>query len=430
MTLQPGESKVVSFEATPQEAKDYHVSVDGLSGSFKVIEAIPELVTFSVEVYNIPSYAAGSYQWYIDYGGEKHGMIDPQAGIWTPIDEPIVVADVKPSGALRATLHAGPYQSWYFTASRTFRDGEVYRFNLTAGILEGPGIALTDLVVEPDYFTLGESVTISVMATNTGEVDEQREVIFIVEDTEVGRKTVKLGPQESKEVSIEFAPSEVGVYFARVEALTARFEVKEFYPDIAQPELVSIEWLPEVEWSSYSRPKFQGTILLPAPGKDQWYLFKGLFQGGEDGVRYGDFTYLSAGLWSFEGATVMPYYTPQHQCLAGYYTKYYAHCGICKSWWATGLTAAEARANLERHFASNCYEGMTSHCRGVIMGREWTTQEPSYYLTNIPCMGTKLTLTMQVLLMEQYIDGIYTKTRVAKTWNIPTGLDLVVDRYR
>lgn len=35
VTLNPGESKVVSFEAIPHEAKDYQVSVNGLTGSFK-----------------------------------------------------------------------------------------------------------------------------------------------------------------------------------------------------------------------------------------------------------------------------------------------------------------------------------------------------------------------------------------------------------
>ncbi|GAJ04708.1 unnamed protein product, partial [marine sediment metagenome] len=40
VTLQPGESKLVSFEATPHEAKVYQVSVDRLSGSFKAVEAV------------------------------------------------------------------------------------------------------------------------------------------------------------------------------------------------------------------------------------------------------------------------------------------------------------------------------------------------------------------------------------------------------
>lgn len=37
VTLQPGESQVVTFEATPMEARTYQVSVDGLSGSFRAI---------------------------------------------------------------------------------------------------------------------------------------------------------------------------------------------------------------------------------------------------------------------------------------------------------------------------------------------------------------------------------------------------------
>ncbi len=41
VTLQPGESKVVSFEATPAIAKTFQVSVDGLTGSFKAVAPLP-----------------------------------------------------------------------------------------------------------------------------------------------------------------------------------------------------------------------------------------------------------------------------------------------------------------------------------------------------------------------------------------------------
>ncbi|GAH49199.1 unnamed protein product, partial [marine sediment metagenome] len=57
--LAPGESKAVSFEATPHEAKTYQVSVNGLIGSFKAIAPViefyragydqPELTVFNVE---------------------------------------------------------------------------------------------------------------------------------------------------------------------------------------------------------------------------------------------------------------------------------------------------------------------------------------------------------------------------------------------
>ncbi len=38
VTLEPGKSKVVSFDVTPAVAKTYSVSVDGLTGTFKAVE--------------------------------------------------------------------------------------------------------------------------------------------------------------------------------------------------------------------------------------------------------------------------------------------------------------------------------------------------------------------------------------------------------
>lgn len=42
ITLEPGESKVVSFEVTPSTAKTYSVSVDGLTGSFRATSPVLE----------------------------------------------------------------------------------------------------------------------------------------------------------------------------------------------------------------------------------------------------------------------------------------------------------------------------------------------------------------------------------------------------
>ena len=94
-----------------------------------------EGVTFTMEVDNIPWYAAESYQWYIKYAG-NHGMVDPQQGIWTPISSAITVEDVPSSGQLQATLMEGPYKAWTFRASHTFQNGRAYRFNLTELTIE------------------------------------------------------------------------------------------------------------------------------------------------------------------------------------------------------------------------------------------------------------------------------------------------------
>lgn len=279
VTLQPGESKVVSFEATPHEARTYQVSVNGLTGSFVAIE---QLVTFSVEVYNIPSYAAGSYQWYIDYGGKRHGMIDPQAGIWTPISDPIVVANVPPSGTLQATLMAGPYKVWTFSAPRAFRDGESYKFNLEAGIIEGPGIVLTDLIIEPTTVNVGEPVNIAVTAINTGETSESKGVTFIVNDEVVKSKTVSLGPGESKELSIAVTPSEPGSYDVIVNELSGRFDVTTAYPGYICLRGLLLD-PSEIAYSSHTNRyvfKMIGFACQPATAYGEWYSY--IFRvGGE-----------------------------------------------------------------------------------------------------------------------------------------------------
>ncbi len=41
VALNPGESKVVTFQVTPSEAKTYQVAIDGLSGSFTAIKETP-----------------------------------------------------------------------------------------------------------------------------------------------------------------------------------------------------------------------------------------------------------------------------------------------------------------------------------------------------------------------------------------------------
>jgi len=57
VSLQPGESKVVSFDVTPAVAKTYSVSVDGLTGTFKAVEVpvvdirVENLVISPAEVY-------------------------------------------------------------------------------------------------------------------------------------------------------------------------------------------------------------------------------------------------------------------------------------------------------------------------------------------------------------------------------------------
>lgn len=44
ITLEPGESQTITFKATPHEAKTYHISVDGLTGTFRATEEAEQVV--------------------------------------------------------------------------------------------------------------------------------------------------------------------------------------------------------------------------------------------------------------------------------------------------------------------------------------------------------------------------------------------------
>ncbi|GAJ04434.1 unnamed protein product, partial [marine sediment metagenome] len=64
ITLAPGESRSVSFEAIPQEAKTFQVAVNGLTGSFKATTPYP--VTISNMNIGSPIYDQLDY-WYNPY---------------------------------------------------------------------------------------------------------------------------------------------------------------------------------------------------------------------------------------------------------------------------------------------------------------------------------------------------------------------------
>ena len=65
VTLAPGEAKPVEFQFSPMEARVYQVSVDGLIGSFSVIEAPPPLI----EIIQMPLNVSVSFEPHYYYQG-------------------------------------------------------------------------------------------------------------------------------------------------------------------------------------------------------------------------------------------------------------------------------------------------------------------------------------------------------------------------
>jgi len=353
-------------------------------------------------------------------------MIDPQGGIWTPIDEGIVVTGPR-TGTLLIHLMEAPFKAWNFYISGTFEESKEYPLNLTEGI-PGAGVALTDLVIEPDYFQLGEAMTISVTAINNEDTDMGKEIIFIIDSTEVGRETVDLGPGESKTVSIEVIPSQIGTFTVKVDALTARFEVKEPYPEISKPTVKTIRWTGER--NVYGGPCFQGEIFLPEPGKDQGYFITpSLKPEGDDRLGGAEVTYISNGLWKLIGSAGIAHYSPHKLCPFPA-ERWHVSCPLCGWQHQTGIgqvwmypnIETFARNALQGHAELTCYEGGTEHC-GLDVSNPtfWITQETGYYLSSGPCKGTVMTLTLNVAIYGP--SGGDPPFQLVREWqDIPTGL--------
>jgi len=252
-----------------------------------------------------------------------------------------------------------------------------------------------------------------------------KEIVFLIDNIEAGIVTIDLGPEESKEVSIEITPSETGIFTVKVEALTATFEVKEPYPDVPNPKIMSIAWLPESSWPSYIYPQLEGTILLPAPGEGQNYIIRAQFQESVNLyviATYGDFalTYKGDGLWYFAGRTIMPYKSGGDPWWCdGMCTEHYIDCPVCgravKSHWGGDLHYL-----LQHHCNEQCYYGDQAHCNvNVSQAVPYTVQEPCQYPTRVPCLGTRLHLELIIYLMA----GL----QIVREWKLPAG-SLVVTK--
>ncbi len=66
VSLQPGESKVVSFEAIPTVAKTYQVLVNGLTGSFRAVSPVVPIYSVVLGVSNTTPKVGEAISWWVD----------------------------------------------------------------------------------------------------------------------------------------------------------------------------------------------------------------------------------------------------------------------------------------------------------------------------------------------------------------------------
>ena len=150
VTLNPGESKVVSFEAIPQEARTYHVEVNGLAGSFVAVEAPKGTITLYMTGLSTEEWTAGWY--YADEDRFRYHLEDYQ-GVpntrWRapydpctpppeyPIDLNNLIAKIETFSNVDVCPKTGykGYCNWGVFGPFVVEDGGIYTLNPETGEL-------------------------------------------------------------------------------------------------------------------------------------------------------------------------------------------------------------------------------------------------------------------------------------------------------
>ena len=181
VTLGPGESQVVTFEVTPEVAKAYSVSVDGLYGSFEATEVGVAAYSVVLGVSNMNPEVGEKISCWIDI-----------TNIGTAPGTPIVSFYID--GALAASrtllpISPGETGQTYVGFSLDTSGTHILRaetdtaFDQIAIIVEAIAVAdirVENLVISPTDPMVGETVYISVTVTNYGTATGSKTIVCTV----------------------------------------------------------------------------------------------------------------------------------------------------------------------------------------------------------------------------------------------------------
>jgi len=134
-------------------------------------------------------------------------------------------------GITELTLQPGASQAASFTVVKD-TGGDYYAEvdglggSFTVVPLSPASFSVSNLIISPDRVKQGETVTISAMVTNSGEVNGSYSVVLKIKGTVEGVEEVHLGPNTSERVSFTITKNTPGFYNVELEGLTGRFVVE------------------------------------------------------------------------------------------------------------------------------------------------------------------------------------------------------------
>ncbi len=134
-------------------------------------------------------------------------------------------------GITELTLQPGASQAASFTVVKE-TGGEYYAEidglmgSFTVIPLAPASFSVSNLIISPDRVKQGESVSISAMVTNSGEVSGSYSVVLKIKGTVEAVEEVHLGPNSSERVTFNIVKNTPGFYNVELEGLVGRFVVE------------------------------------------------------------------------------------------------------------------------------------------------------------------------------------------------------------
>jgi len=258
-----GEISIVEIEEPPPLPEDFPATIIGLAYDFG-----PDGATFDSPITLTFTYDPNDLPEGVDEGDLVIAYYDEDAGEWVELDttvDPVthtITADIDSFTIFAIIAPTAP--------------------TTPAPVLEPAAFTSSSLSISPLEVDTGETVTIRVLMTNTGEEAGSHTVILKINGVVEETKEITLAGDASKAVTFITSRDKAGNYSVDVDGLAGSFTVKEVVlppaPPTAPPEVKAMNWwliggiitgviiIGVFAWWAATRRKAQLTRLLRRRG--------------------------------------------------------------------------------------------------------------------------------------------------------------------
>lgn len=136
---------------------------------------------------------------------------------------------------------------------------------------------LSELSITPNEVDAGDEINVSVLITNSGDLEDDYEVSLRIDGVVVRTKDIVLAGGDSERVRFSITAATAGISTVIIGGLSGSFTVREETPSgavagITSPPSVSVPSLPPAQIEPDEPEESQPTTITPSPGTTNWLV--------------------------------------------------------------------------------------------------------------------------------------------------------------